>query len=329
MGVKLSMIFFINKIVDYYYKRYFLTSFFLWGSLCYTSCQFADPNETTQVIVYPSPLLDELRIVSNQIELKIRSYANDSDFSNYNIFLGSLNDDLDAINDQEIGEFENLSEMDFFLTNTRRPSFSSSGFQTLTHFQTNGLRVNVSYKIGVTCFGIQPIFARVEENNGWIQSRVSKTLSFNMRREWSLEVFNYFANPSLGGLRINASEMVEVFNTTGSDPLSSLVPLTLYVDFLEGALRLLVISPTNSSGALQDLGYKSDFYQVILPPALGYQRGVPFVLEQKHLYLIRTPGGYFKIYTEEIISPLVTSMNENIKITFKVALLLGSRRVLF
>ncbi len=323
------MIFIIKKIVDCCYKRRFLRSFFLWGSVFYhTGCQIADPNETTQVILYPRPLLDELRIVSNKIELKIRSYVNDSDFSNYNIFLGEVNDALESVENQDIGGFESLDEMDFFLTNTTRPSFSSSGFQTLTHSQRMGLNLNEDYKIGAACFGIQALYARIQRNNGWIQSKISKTLSFNMRAEWSLEVVNYFASSSLGGLRINSSGMVEVFNM-GNNPLSSPSPLAFYISSFEGELRLLIISPTSSDGALQDLGYRSDFYQAILPPDLGYQAGEPLVLEEKHLYLIRTAGGYIKIYTEDLIPPVVTSMNENIKINFKVALLLGTRRVLF
>ena len=284
----------------------------LWLSSCSSnSGNLNNPQNTTDVLPYPPPVIENLQVSSDSIVANVTSYIRETgDFLGYIIYLTADEDIFgsiagDSFNNPAYLEITNRPGVYGFLRRQDRQeintprirsssiSFNQDGFQELSvDIQiASEFRDRMLY-FGITAYGQNNFFARVHQHRGYIESLLDENLStrsFFIRRTLSFFLTNFQSGASVEkGFRHQGDDLLEVGDTSADVVLRG------------AGLGSSILVPRSPAG-IQGLGYSGDFSQITDIPEDGYS-SERYPVIAGHVYAVKSKNGmnFYKIYISQV-----------------------------
>lgn len=281
--------------------------------IIFTGClNLNDPTNTTDIIPYPPPTVDFMRVYSNAFDIQIRSYLkNTGDMEGYLIYLSDNASDIANLSQNNLNNLTDISVKPGFFTNLTNREIRVN-YQFVTAFGLIITNTNRLY-MAVSVYGQNGDYARVHTNRGYVESLPTIVSSFYVRKlsDFSL---NSFSNTSSNSSSLNYSNgNLYVTNTS-----SSLSTHLLHVLTTSNVNKAYPIFQVGNNTSIQSLGLGSDFNSLITLPESGYtSQPVPII--SNHTYAVKHNDVYFKLHVTNISNENFNNLNDALTINGRSA----------
>ena len=247
-----------------------------------------DPIDTTNILSLPIPLIKEFSISNNIMSLTINSFVVETgDLQGAIIYLSSNENDIEAITSVSLNEFSDVNDKTGVISiiSTNDFDFDQTGKQIITaniDITSLSLDKNQLFFLGVTVYGQNDSFARINQHRGFFESNPDTNYNFS------------FADITKTNITTNNTLTFNNGCVLVDDTISDLN--LIYSD------SFIFLEIDNISCELQDRGFSTDFTRVQTLPTEGYLSGVGrrIPLIEGHIYSILKNNYYYKIYIESL-----------------------------